>query len=99
MSKPFTPQVATSNHLLDGDVIYFARPGWTRQLAKAAVSTTAKDAENLLQAAKDYPHETVGVELIDVDLSAGHPAAVHFREDFRTKGPSNYFHGKQAAHV
>jgi len=27
----------------------------------------------------------------------GRPEPVHFREVFRTRGPSNYFHGKQAS--
>ena len=99
MARPFTPKVATSNHLLEGDVIYFARPGWTRKLAEAAVAATPEDADVLLSEAQEYPLETVGVVLTDVDLSTGVPAPVHFREDFRTKGPSNYFHGKQARNV
>lgn len=99
MSKTFKPQVATTNHLLEGDVIYFARPGWTRELAEAAVAMSASDAEALLHEASQFPHETVGVGLVDVDLSIGTPRPAHFREDFRTKGPSNYFHGKQAEHV
>lgn len=99
MAKPFQPKVATSNHLLEGDVIYFTRPGWTRHLREAAVATTPEDAEALLQEAQNYPLETVGVELTTVDLSTGKPTPTHFREDFRTKGPSNYFHGKQAENV
>ncbi len=99
MPKPFTPKVATSNHLLDGDVIYFTRPGWTRHLAEAAVAETPEDADTLLSEAQAYPLETVGVVLVDVDLTKGAPTPTHFREDFRTRGPSNYFHGKQAEHV
>ena len=99
MPKPFTPKVATSNHLLNGDVIYFTRPGWTRHLTEAAVAETQEDADTLLSEAQGYPLETVGVGLIDVDLSKGAPTPTHFREAFRTRGPSNYFHGKQADHV
>ena len=99
MSIPFKPKVATSNHLLDGDVIYYARPGWTRNLAQATVATTPEAAEHLLAEANRFPLETVGVVLTDVDLSGGHPAPTHFREVFRTRGPSNYPHGKQAEHV
>lgn len=99
MPKPFVPKVATSNHLLEGDVIYFARPGWTRNLADATVATTAEDADALLVEASGFPLETVGVVLTDVDLSSGVPAPTHFREAFRTRGPSNYFHGKQTEHV
>jgi len=38
----------------------------------------------------------VGAYLADfIDEDAG-PKPAHFREAFRTKGPGNYFHGKQA---
>jgi hypothetical protein len=38
----------------------------------------------------------VGAYLADfTDEDAG-PKPAHFREVFRTKGPGNYFHGKQA---
>lgn len=99
MPKAFEPQVATSNHLIEGYVIYFARPGWTRHLSDAAVATTAEDAEALLAEASRYPLETVDVVLTNVDISSGAPVPIHFREEFRTRGPSNYFHGKQAEHV
>lgn len=99
MPKRFVPKVATSNHLLDGDVIYYARPGWTRHLAKATVAKSPEDAEQLLEEANGFPQETVGAVLSDVDLSTGVPTPTHFREVFRTRGPSNYFHGKQANHV
>lgn len=99
MHPHFTPKVATSNHLIDGDVIYFTQPGWTRVLAEAAVAASPEDADTLLAEARGYPRETVGVELTEVDLSSGVPTPIHFRETFRTQGPSNYFHGKQADNV
>jgi hypothetical protein len=99
MSRAFTPKVATSNHLRDGDVIYFARAGWTRELAEACVAETPEEADLLLSEAGSYPDETVGVALIEVALVDGTPTPTHFREHFRTRGPSNYFHGKQAEHV
>lgn len=99
MPRPFIPKVATSNHLLEGDVIYFARPGWVGGLAKATVAMTQDEADALLTAASQFPAETVDVVLTDVDLSSGRPEPAHFRETFRTRGPSNYFHGKQADHV
>lgn len=99
MPNPFVPKVATSNHLLSGDVIYFKRPGWSPNLADAEVAYTSEDAEVLLSEAMAYPLETVGAVLTDVDVSNGDPEPVHFREEFRTRGPSNYFHGKQAQNV
>ncbi|MBZ0123081.1 MAG: DUF2849 domain-containing protein, partial [Roseovarius sp.] len=32
----------------------------------------------------------------DAVAGPGGPEPAHFREDFRRKGPSNLFHGKQA---
>lgn len=103
MARAFLPKVATSNHLIEGDVIYYRRlPGgydWTRELSEASVAHSLDEAETLLAQARNHPLETVGVELIDVALEGGRPVPTHFRETFRTRGPSNYFHGKQAQHV
>ena len=96
MGRSFIPKVATTNHLLEGDVIYYARPGWSRDLSKAVVATDAAQAETLLQEASCFPLETVAVVLTDVGFHDDMPVAEHFRERFRTLGPSNYFHGKQA---
>ncbi len=96
MSRPFSPKVATTNHLIEGDVIYFTDPGWSREHADAAVATTEEEADALLTRASQEPHLTVGVYLADAALVDGRPAPTHFREVFRTRGPSNYFHGKQA---
>jgi hypothetical protein len=38
----------------------------------------------------------VGAYLADAILKDGKPVPTHFREEFRTRGPSNYEHGKQA---
>ncbi|MCG6904846.1 MAG: DUF2849 domain-containing protein [Rhodobacter sp.] len=40
--------------------------------------------------------EVVGPYLADAKPSQNGPAPVHFREDFRARGPSNYAHGKKA---
>ncbi|MFZ8875749.1 MAG: DUF2849 domain-containing protein, partial [Paracoccaceae bacterium] len=32
MATLFKPQIVTSNHLLEGDVIYFKAPEWTRNI-------------------------------------------------------------------
>ncbi|NBO20597.1 MAG: DUF2849 domain-containing protein [Rhodobacteraceae bacterium] len=38
----------------------------------------------------------VGAYLADAKAGPNGPEALHFREVFRTRGPSNYPHGKQA---
>ncbi|MBR9843153.1 MAG: DUF2849 domain-containing protein [Rhodobacteraceae bacterium] len=96
MPRPFAPKIATANHLIEGDVIYFTDPGWSRAHGDAAIATTEEAADALLARASQEPHLTVGVYLADVSITDGAPAPTHFREDFRTRGPSNYFHGKQA---
>ena len=95
------PQVVTANHLLEGDVIYLtADREWSRDLADAGV-VDGDEATTLLAFAEAQVDEVVGAYLFDVDISSGSPQPTHFREAFRTRGPSNYFHGKQAerAHV
>jgi hypothetical protein len=95
MPKAFTPKVVTANHLLKGDVIYQTGSGWTRHLSEAEVLTDEADAELRLIEAAQQSSVVVGAYLADVDISGGTPAPAHFREDFRSRGPSNYAHGKQ----
>ena len=97
MARKFLPQVATANDLFEGDVIYFTTEGtWTRHLHEAEVAQNPEAAEALLARASQFPLQVVGVYLADVAVDDGTPTPVHFREAFRTRGPSNYFHGKQA---
>lgn len=99
MARKFNPQIATANHLLEGDVVYFTETGaWTRALGEAAIAETPDAAADLLERAEAFPNEVVGVYLADVALdAAGRPQPTHFREDFRLKGPSNYpEHGRAA---
>jgi len=99
MAKPFTPKVVTGNHLLDGDVIYLTAGGrWSRDLALAAVLTDAQSANRQLAVAESLADEVVGAYLADVSVESGATLPAHFREVFRTRGPSNYFHGRQAVH-
>jgi hypothetical protein len=95
MPKSFTPKVVTANHLLKGDVIYQTASGWTRRLCEAEVLTDEADADLRLIDAVQQKDVAVGAYLSDVDISDGPPQPVHFREDFRARGPSNYTHGKQ----
>ncbi|MCB1480441.1 MAG: DUF2849 domain-containing protein [Rhodobiaceae bacterium] len=98
MARVFAPKIATANDLLEGDVVYFTANGvWSRLHGDAKVAHSPEEADTLLKAAEAFPLQVVGVYLADVALSeSGAPQPVHFRETFRTRGPSNYFHGKQA---
>ncbi|EPX79213.1 DUF2849 domain-containing protein [Litoreibacter arenae] len=96
MSKPFTPKVVTANALLEGDVVYLAADDrWTRELSEAEIlEDEAHAALRLLDGASEAS-VVVGAYLADVALKDGIPHPTHFREEFRTRGPSNYAHGKQ----
>jgi len=102
MARPFTPKVVTANHLIDGEVIYLGREGsWERHLAHAVLFTSESAAEEALAQAMSQAHLAVGAYLAEAAPGLRGPEATHFRETFRSRGPSNYAHGKQAerAHV
>ena len=95
MPKQFTPKVVTANHLLEGDVIYQTATGWTRRLSEAEMLTDEADADLRLIDALQQTDAVVGAYLADVKLVNSALEPTHFREEFRTTGPSNYAHGKQ----
>lgn len=98
MPRAFTPKVITANALLEGDAIWFTEAGeWTRDIAEAEFITDEAHAEIRLLEAKADQSIVVGVYLADAKQSANGPTTTHFREAFRTRGPSNYVHGKQEA--
>lgn len=102
MPRQFTPKVVTANDLLEGDVIYLtADDRWTRHLSQAELITDEAHAQLRLLFAEQQPGKIVGAYLADMVDSDNGPTPVHFREDFRRTGPSNYAHGKQEsqAHV
>lgn len=97
MPRAFTPKVVTANHLLEGDVIYqTADNQWSRYLSEAEVLREEEPAKQRLAFAEQQAGEVVGAYLADVKVGPEGPKPVHFREDFRMTGPSNYNHGKQA---
>ncbi|RWR53107.1 DUF2849 domain-containing protein [Sinirhodobacter ferrireducens] len=101
MSRKFTPKVVTANDLRMGDVVYMTAAGsWTRDHAEAELIEDEAHGELRLLAALGQPGVVVGPYLAEARAGANGPEPVHFREVFRTRGPSNYPHGKQeAAHV
>ena len=96
MASVFTPKVVTANALFEGDVVYLAADGdWTRRLAQADLFTNEAAAALALLDAEARAHEVVGPYLADMTAGPQGPQPTHFREAFRTRGPSNYAHGKQ----
>ncbi|MEM5502277.1 DUF2849 domain-containing protein [Ahrensia kielensis] len=98
MARNFVPQIITANDLFEGDVIYLKADGtWARDIAEAHIADSVEQVENMLKIANGQQGSVVGAYAMKIEIDAdGKPAPDHFREEFRTRGPSNYFHGKQA---
>lgn len=102
MPKGFHPSVVTASDLLDGDVVYLtAADQWTRDLCHAELIEDEAHAQMRLIFGEAQGNTVVGVYLAEMTQGPDGPQPIHFREDFRRVGPSNYAHGKQegAAHV
>ncbi|MCU0911601.1 MAG: DUF2849 domain-containing protein [Rhodobacteraceae bacterium] len=96
MSRAFTPKVLTGNDLRSGEAVYLAPGGaWTPHHGEAELLTDEAEAQLRLLEASAREDRVVGVYLADAQLGRHGPEPVHFREAFRTRGPSNYRHGKQ----
>ncbi len=89
-ARASTARIVSANDLHVGDVIYLARNGgWTRRLDEAALAHSDAEAGALLAAAEMQPDVAVGPYLAQVALERGGPRPLHYREVFRTRGPSN----------
>ena len=96
MPRPIFDQIITANDLLEGDVVYFtAAATWSRDSQKAEVFSDEAIAQVRLIEAMAQAHIVVGAYLMPIQHTKDGHAPTHFREEFRTKGPSNYAHGKQ----
>ena len=92
----FVPKVVTANDLRQGDVVYLTAGGqWSRFHQHAQLFTDPDLAANTLAEADRQRQIVVGAYLADAKDGPDGPEPVHFREAFRTRGPSNYAHGKQ----
>ncbi|MDT8856092.1 DUF2849 domain-containing protein [Paracoccaceae bacterium Fryx2] len=100
MTRAFTPKVVTANLLLDGEVVWLTEDDrWTRHHHEAELIEDEAHAQLRLLKGAAQKHLVVGVYLADARAGSIGPEPVHFRETFRTRGPSNYAHGKQVDHV
>lgn len=96
MSRAFTPKVVTANDLTEGDVIYLtADDRWSRLHCEAELIEDEAHAQLRLLEALSQARIAVGPYLADARRGPKGPEPTHFRETFRTRGPSNYAHGKQ----
>ncbi len=97
MKGHFTPKVVTANDLRLGDVVYLTEDDrWSRLHHEAELIEDEAHAQLRLLHASAQKRVVVGPYLADAARGTNGPEPVHFRESFRTRGPSNYPHGKQA---
>lgn len=101
MSKAFVPTAArpgviTANDLREGHNVWMCEDGWSADPAQATVFEDEAIAELALLKAIGQSHIVVGPYLVEAKGGAEGSKPTHFREAFRQRGPSNYFHGIQA---
>ena len=97
MTRRFTPKVVTANALLSGDAVWLTEDDrWSADIADAELIEDEAHAQLRLLEAESQPDTVVGPYLADAVRGAEGPSPTHYREAFRTRGPSNYPHGKQA---
>lgn len=94
--RSYTPKVVAANDLLSGDAVWLtADDRWTGDMAKAELIEDVAIADDRLIFGNGQSDKVVGAYLVDAEATPNGPAPAHFRETFRTRGPSNYAHGKQ----
>ena len=96
MKGRFSPKVVTANDLRLGDVVYLTdQDTWSRLHSEAELIEDEAHAQMRLLHGAAQRLIVVGAYLADAKAGPDGPEPTHFREDFRTRGPSNYAHGKQ----
>jgi hypothetical protein len=91
VKRPPLPVILVANDLLEGDVVFAAAEGWTRDPRMALVANDEAAAQALeVFGAREFLHaKIVDPYLVDVQLDAeGRPVPRHIREIIRTLGPS-----------
>ena len=97
MSRQYIPKVVTANRLREGDVVYqTVDDRWSAFHHEAELIEDDAHAQLRLLHANAQKLYVVGAYLADAKPGPNGPEPTHFREAFRTRGPSNYNHGKQA---
>ncbi|NAZ36376.1 DUF2849 domain-containing protein [Rubellimicrobium sp. CFH 75288] len=96
MSRRFVPKVVSANDLLEGHAVWLTEDDrWSPDMGEAELLEDEAHAQIRLLFARAQPH-IVGADLVDAAPSPTGPVPLHFREAFRTHGPTNYHHGKRA---
>lgn len=85
-----TPQVATANRLLDGEVVFLGCHGWEERIERATIAHSDGEVRALEALARqsEAVNEVVGAYLIDVVAGERGPAPSRLRERLRALGPT-----------
>lgn len=96
----FTPKTVTANDLRTGESVWLTADNrWSPHHHEAELIEDEAHAQMRLLHAQRQPDVVVGAYLADARPGPNGPEPAHFREAFRTRGPSNYPHGKQSERV
>jgi len=96
MSRAFTPKVVTAKRLLEGDCVWVTEDDrCSVAMDEAELIEDEAHGDIRLLYAQSQSGIVIGAYLIDARSGRSGPEPTHFREAFRTRGPSNYVHGKQ----
>jgi len=91
VKRPPLPVILVASDLLEGDVVFAAPGGWTRDPREAVVAhdDAAAQALDVFGATEFRRAKVIDPYLVDVRLDAeGLPVPRHIREQIRTLGPS-----------
>ncbi|AMJ59767.1 DUF2849 domain-containing protein [Bosea sp. PAMC 26642] len=91
--RPPLPAILLANDLLDGDVVFAVEDAdgaldWTRDPRLALVADEGVAAGRLEAFAAAARQQVVDAYLVDVEIGPNGPVPRHFRERFKTLGPS-----------
>ena len=102
VKRPPLPAILLANDLLDGDVVFRTADGWTRDPDRALIAyddAAAAHLEDEGRASFDR-REVVDVGLVDVSIDEkGRATPKHFRERFKTLGPSHRPRPRQTGRI
>ncbi|MEL6767772.1 MAG: DUF2849 domain-containing protein [Pseudomonadota bacterium] len=96
MAKQFIPVVFAANDLIEGDSVYLAADGWTRDVRGAAVASTPEARDALAARAAGDAAIVVGPYDVEVALEDAGPWPLKRREQIKASGSTTIAVGPQA---
>ncbi len=96
MTEFSNKQIITGNTLLSGEAVFLSGDDtFGPDLFNAQIFTDDVSANHALSQCIERSDEIISPYLVSVDVQNSVIRPQELREQIRTAGPSNYFHGKQ----